>query len=1093
MASKSFDTTEILFTHIELVTARLDQIGNIATNNVFSNSLKSKYGQESISFAKNYVKSSDNKNTTKINGNVKKFINENKDKLTIIYQDCGYIIDWARHTRANLINLCANSVELDIRWNYLFTFRFCSLFNALTKVILFFYKFKELNYISILGSLTDTQQKPNFDAIGIYKFISSCAVSPFNMLKTDDDLFPKHLGQLVSQVGPFFLQSIGQWPLLDWQDFVPFNKVTTQLNESTLPNLEHIILANLKPLIDTVLFFLLAFPHFVKKYKQFKALMLELFSEQRVIYVSREFSLDFKEVYKPNDLNKLSYEQIDYQLSIKEKLSHNQRIKFLLILLRDIGNVAKFNPSYVPQLIHDIVGLSSFAAYELSIVFQNENSITKESIQLLEQLVQLCKLFLTYSDHFSRFFIFNIGSINCSYLSQLHQQFSSGGLPWQKSFSAYLGDLLYDLQTAVDLEEFDKGKRFDCTPFLYTHGRFVHFFNILKKTKRVAYYQPVLEHLETIRYHIEFAQSPIKAFLNHCPIHTIWKFAKQFANYIKEGKSEKLAFSVIVELFAMFNMDVVSLSINDNVIQGLKKYITSIRADIMTQLNKILNDYLTESPFTKIVQQNRFKSLFDPIPFIHNIQYFDIEQIEKNAIFNEKIWEMKLLMNHIPDAIDFGDAPIKFKPYIADNFSNNTNRILFQRSDFDPYTIDSIFITAAQIIWPLYTILGVSFPKKMYLVKYENSCIDNHYKFLDLVAKIKTGEASNQTDELGFTNTIIQNIKISLHKFLQEGCFNSLFLIHSKRFTSESASILFSQNAFEYLISNLGIYAAYEIDNILITYISQTMVTIFNDYTTLTKGELNNWLQDFRTGGSKWFEAFNKPEIQKSAKEMIRLGSLLVIRDMLRSAIYNVTEKAIPGFSTLIKTFYKTNEISSEKESLFIELFTTLPYYHFIEISIRNHNIQKTTDAIQFFFYLSLLLGSPEWQDVIYSPENEAITKNLHLFPIAMNIIINMFNNFSVSCDFHIIVEGMQFFFDVYQHIIMKYRNMQNISNETVNTFIILVDSFPRYINNIEYGRTTFSFPTSIITNAYRIMEINKEKYNIDNNKTGKGKKRSKR
>ena len=55
---------------------------------------------------------------------------------------------------------------------------------------------------------------------------------------------------------------------------------------------------------------------------------------------------------------------------------------------------------------------------------------------------------------------------------------------------------------------------------------------------------------------------------------------------------------------------------------------------------------------------------------------------------------------------------------------------------------------------------------------------------------------------------------------------------------------------------------------------------------------------------------------------------------------------------------------------------------------------------------------------------------------------------------------------------------------------------FPQNIRSIEYGRTTVSFPSNIITDAYRYMEINREQ-NILNIETEtvdkKGKKKRKK
>ncbi|KAH0789379.1 hypothetical protein GPJ56_006713 [Histomonas meleagridis] len=474
MTSKAFDTAEVLFNHIDLVTARLDQIGMFLNQVAIKEEFKSKRGQEIVNYVRDNIKILTGKGTQKYPSNVKKFLAEYKAKLSVVAQNSDYIVSWARSTREILLKLCENSVELDIRWNYLFSIRFCQLFNMLSKIIFFFFHFSHLRAIAVLGAITDPKPQLTNNILEVYRFGSSCATSPFQMLETKEGIFASHLGQLISQVGPFLIQVLGQWPLIDWQDFDIFTQTQTQ-PDSTLPNLEHIILSNLTCLTEMSYFFLLSYPDFVKKHLQFKALMNELFSESYGISLSRTVIIPFIELHeayqKWQNAPLVNLEQIKYQLEIKEQISHPQRITHLLVLLKGVVRIVEFNPMYAPKLTHEITALTSFSSYELSIVFENINTITNESIELLNMLVTLVKVYIMYSTDFSRFLIFNLGSIDCSYLAQLNQQFSSGSLPWQQSFTAYLGDLLYDLQTTVDLEEFDKGTRYDFTPFLYTHGR----------------------------------------------------------------------------------------------------------------------------------------------------------------------------------------------------------------------------------------------------------------------------------------------------------------------------------------------------------------------------------------------------------------------------------------------------------------------------------------------------------------------------------------------------------------------------------------------------------------------------------------------
>ena len=88
-----------------------------------------------------------------------------------------------------------------------------------------------------------------------------------------------------------------------------------------------------------------------------------------------------------------------------------------------------------------------------------------------------------------------------------------------------------------------------------------------------------------------------------------------------------------------------------------------------------------------------------------------------------------------------------------------------------------------------------------------------------------------------------------------------------------------------------------------------------------------------------------------------------------------------------------------------------------------------------------------------------------------------MFQEFTVSADWSVLGDGMQFFFNVLQHVILYWRDDPGTEPATVNTFLVLVDLIPRAIPTIEYGRTSASFPTNVITEAYRLLE--QDRHNI--------------
>ncbi|OHT09152.1 hypothetical protein TRFO_22070 [Tritrichomonas foetus] len=1102
-----FDATEVIFSHIDLVFSNIDQIRSLLfKGSNLETTLSGKTINEVIDFLKDAEKS---KSTPKPNSTVRKVLAEQEVKIRTVTELSDYVIGWAIKARRILMELCQNSVELDIRWNYLFTIRFCQIFVALCKVILFFNYFSIAKIVIQLGNYIEHRPNLSNDLSRTVEIAYNCAMDPFRLLATKQDAIQLQLGQMISQIGHFLIQVLGPWPLLDWQDFVIFNRPPKQQNDSSLPNMEHACLANLQVLTETTYFFSLAYPSFISKHPQFKALMNELLSECASISLSKTVWMPFEDILaayrKGKDPERIPIdpEVVKQHMDIKFKLSHAQRLAHLNVLLKDILHMVEFEAAYLPMLTHDVVSLSGYAYYELCVML-NHGKPCEQVAEMIDILVRIARIYIKYNQSISRFFVFNLGSVDTNYLAQLHQQFSGDRFEWQTQLTSYVGNLLYDLQNGVDLDEFDCGTRYDFTPFIYTQGRILHFYNYLKIDNHITYLQPMFEQMENIRFHMTFAQNPVDAFLSYCPVHTLWRFISSLSEYVKQAPGGTHFLASIINLYALFNLDYISMSTLKFDVDNLSKNLSMIRADLINFFYRLMNNYLSsESSMMQIVQQNRFDKIFNPKDFILHSE-FKISDYEDAAKFSEPLWQMKDLLLKLPNKINFNDTDFEICPYIAKNITEKMGNILFKKIIPDAFKLDAKFAVAAQLLWPLYTMLNASFTQKLFVAKFDqvNGYLRTNY--LDLISKFKIDDEPikkpppskdskrEQKEEIieptVHVSKIIDSFQNSLREFLDTDWRNVFYLPHSKRFSQQGNGQYISFHSFETLILNLGAYAGYYIDHILVLQATRSMTTIFKIYSG-TISEINAWLVDYRKDGKLWSKDLERPEFARAGQEMIKLGVILMTRQLARQAMKKSVDKTMPGLSDLVASSYKRiTEPPSEKEDLLLEMTTDVPFYHFIESSLERNNLQKTTDSTQFFFFLALLLGHSQWHDVQYHPDNEIMTHNLHLFPVALDAFINMFRVFSISADSQIIGDGMQFFFNVLQQVILKVKDMPNVDSMTINSFVILVDLFPRNIKSIEYGRTAASFPSNIIAETYRMMEkrVSEGRKNIPRNQKKK-------
>ena len=385
MASLRADQTEVLYHHIEIISSQIDNLGNyVFKESPFVKALASKDGDSIQQFLENLKKAEHHKEQApKISKSHQAFVNEHAKRIQEITKIADYIINWAISARDVLYDLIKNSVDLEVRYNHLFTIRFCQFYVTLLKISLYFFKYPAISiavhlsrFVSGFNHLLKTIKPKDVE-----NFIVQATYDPFSILVRKNDPtqkelrgLQKRLSSLISQISPFLLQLFMQWPICDWEQFAIFSHKHV-VSDSSLPTADFIILANLQLFKETVHLFCLSFPQFIKTHIQFKPLLTSILAESTMFPLSHTQSISYTELldaYAKNPKHiDLPLSIIDKEYESKVKISHPQRISHLLILIRDIANICSFNPNLLPQLTYKVMALGGFANYELTIAFKD--------------------------------------------------------------------------------------------------------------------------------------------------------------------------------------------------------------------------------------------------------------------------------------------------------------------------------------------------------------------------------------------------------------------------------------------------------------------------------------------------------------------------------------------------------------------------------------------------------------------------------------------------------------------------------------------------------------------------------------------------
>ena len=1092
-----FDISEILIHHSDRIDGQLERLQLIVSpSSKFVEALKSKQGDSFVSFLQQYDRSLSSRMTVpRMSDAVKSFPNEFlKDVIPNAAAIIDDIYNWVFVARIQLHKISEQSLDFNIQTNNLIAIHVCKLFITISKVCLFFHYFPPCRIIALMIDHYSVLTKLHYSrpTNELVKFITSVTASPFDVIKSMMKPIVNNLAGLVSLIGPYLIQIFGAWPIIDWQDFMIFDRKAKKQVESTLPSLSHMILMNLPVLAETVYLYSFVFPNIISKNPQFITLTETIFSDCPYIFITRRYKVDIGQLNETlaktgSPIPKFIMKTIRSKHDNKNRISQIKRMKHIISLLSNILDVSLYNSEYLPKFIYDILPLAGFACYQIKVSLSKE-TVNAETAQLLSLIVELAKQFSKNMDSISRFFLFNLATIDAHYLDQLIENYKAASEEWQSQINAKIADISQQIKQ-LDLQEFDNGTRYDLTPMIVTIGRVFYNFNFMRATQRTSFLNSVFDHLMTILMHCKLMSSSLDSFLEICPIHKFWCFNNILYKYTEDFPGGIQTYASFISLTSFYNKDYICLSLNPQEQSRINEFTKNSRAKLLKSIQKMLNSYLKpETKFSIIINQNRFDKIFDPKIFSkyylvqENLQTSDGNSynVEPDSTSREKLSQLKELMKNLPGELSLGNEKISITDYIASNITNQLNFILFKNHMITPGMADSSFSIASPILWPMFSLLGISYPSKVLECKFDNNTLNDKTSFLDLIASIKTNEIPD--NEAMIYKKIIEMFQLKLSQFITKDYVKTAFLPYGQRFNNivdigYKSDDFFSETGFNYLISSLGLHAGFILDRMLINYAASSMHSVFRSYTSIS-GLVNSWYIDFRNSGTAWYAAQGEKAVTSASNELIHLAVILVTRKMLRDAMSNLANRSMPGLIPILKAAFMRNpDRLSQKEDLIDEVVSRSNTYRFIELILETKDIQKASDPIEFFFFLALSLISPQFDDIKFTPISEILTYNLHIIPIAIDAFIHLLKCFVTSCDDKIISAGMEFYFSVLQRIVQKKRgelessSKPSLTNSSINSLIILADIFPKYVKTIEYGRIGISFPYSVITEAYRELE----------------------
>jgi hypothetical protein len=419
--------------------------------------------------------------------------------------------------------------------------------------------------------------------------------------------------------------------------------------------------------------------------------------------------------------------------------------------------------------------------------------------------------------------------------------------------------------------------------------------------------------------------------------------------------------------------------------------------------------------------------------------------------------------------------------FYAEQITRDLGKYMFlteSRKDdpLDPLALDLWFSGVTQSLWTIFAHLGASLTRQMFRCRLAESLERDedaafHAQVIGAMAPRRGKDARQQPLERQLMH-FVARIGEVFEKFIGGVGENAVYLPTLRGFWSTvdqdpPLPTWFSLRAMTYLVRNLGIHAATHIDRLLLQHLAPAMLSFFREFPS--QKMLPLWLSNFFERDQLPPDSVNGRGFAASCQEFLRLGVILELRALVRTAVRKVTDDSIPGCRDIVKAAVLRREgPPSEVEMLFVELADLVPN-DFTLISRILAMVQgqaEQTNLNAFMFFIALHFNHSRWDDTKYMPEFDAFTGNLHLFPIATSAFLQCLD---VLFERSVLTEGkkgeaLTIFFATMAQIV-AVRRAKNLAS-SANALTILADIYARR-TGFEYGKIEQSFPSRIVNAAY--------------------------
>jgi len=1062
MSTGSYDDSFILSSHIKLVNHKVTVLNEKLLN---ADVVKSMFSTpEGLKFAQFMNKKLD------VLFNTPEQITLAKEHLQIVdtfvvsnlglLQDLDYIVNWIKNATIHLSNAVAKKIVLDVNWGLITTLPICKIFVTLCQIPLSFnhHASRMMNFWSYYRVSSHRGTVPMISSEeAVTAFVNAVSNSPLEYVAELAQPIQEPLRVLLLELTPILNSLFGQYCTFDWGQYCIMDDEFIGEKPGPVPY-QHSILRYSSVFVQTAFYFLMVFTSYVITNPQFAGLTSGILSEVDTVLLLGGVSMSFNNLNSLSKKHSYSYAimaTIEKDLENKKKIGHSIRIKHLRHLLQGFIDHYAYCEATLWMYAEEILALVGFSFYEICVCMGIEEC-RASVIELLSTVCEFLSLFAKRSRFIQRNYLFNLATQDYQYLDELmriYGRVSDNDLaPAISSIS-----LILEAIQSVDLDQFDSGVSYDFSGLYLTHGRIIHeIFSKIKPSDSTLMLSPLLLQIMTVRRHAELCECPEKIFLASCPIDELVRFNSIFTAQFKTVNLPIAACRTFVECFRYFPVNT----------QTDEVFTKCYNEFLNRLLNALIEPTSIASKNTQIGRQKAYDDGFKTIGFLPIVDNNNHKtyKIESNQV--SKISDAMAFMSQIPEHYYHGSKSKDFKNEFRTKFIEMVRKKINDEEQ-NPLIVSSTLTVMSQILPITFDCLNQDIIPFLLDVIRSNTSKFNRMDINTKAEILSTGSQSFQSE--GFVGSYMD----LLDKFMSEDYLRSTYEPFGMRFVGDASrkhpfELIFSQQPIQDLVSIFGPDTAVAMESVILKYASDAFSNIIRVFQA-NRAKIEPWCNQFKQKHklSKEYNTF--PDIQAAANGLLTLGVSTSLINMIKGSLSSITKELFPGLSDVFNSaLARMGKKLGKKDGMITEILGIKGPSYFLKERAKGL-VKEQLPSELFFFYLALLFGFKDWEEVNFNSESDTFSNNLQVLPIAIGLFLELKYDIFIEKDRSALDYAIEQFFNVLSYIACLRKKK---SNRSYQSFLVLVDHFPFYIKDLEYGRIEHSIPFTLIRACYNDIAI---------------------